>query len=101
MTATVDNALKFRFDQNQNVTVIGQLDQGPDLVLASIPSITDVSQLEGKPIMVDSPTSGYAFLLQFVLSKFGLTLNQDYFFMVSSNPCGRDTLVGLLRLTPS
>ncbi|RFU75017.1 hypothetical protein TARUN_7222 [Trichoderma arundinaceum] len=82
LTATVDNALNFRFNQNQNVTVLGQLDQGPDLVLASIPSITSIDQLKGKPIIVDSPLSGYAYLLQDVLASQGLTLaNNDYYFM--------------------
>ncbi|PNP46396.1 hypothetical protein TGAMA5MH_02432 [Trichoderma gamsii] len=82
LTATVDNALNYRFNQNQNVTVIGQLDQGPDLVLASVPSITSVEQLKGKPIIVDSPVSGYAYLLQDVLSAYGLSLaNGDYYFM--------------------
>ncbi|KAM0450621.1 hypothetical protein ACHAO4_006607 [Trichoderma viride] len=82
LTATVDNALNYRFNQNQNVTVIGQLDQGPDLVLASIPSITSIEQLKGKPIIVDSPVSGYAYLLQDVLLAYGLSLaNGDYYFM--------------------
>lgn len=81
LTATVDNALNYRFNQNQNVTVLGQLDQGPDLVIASVPSITNLSQLRGKSIIVDSPLSGYSFLLQYVLSKAGLTLaNGDYTF---------------------
>jgi ABC-type nitrate/sulfonate/bicarbonate transport system substrate-binding protein len=83
LTATFDNALNYRFNQNKTVTVLGQLDQGPDLVLASIPSITQVSQLKGKPIIVDSPTSGYAYLLQDVLLQYGLSLaNGDYYFMV-------------------
>lgn len=85
LTATVDNALNYRFNQNQNVTVLGQLDQGPDLVIASIPSITNLSQLKGKDIIVDSPSSGYSFLIQYVLAKAGLTLaNGDYSFTVSS-----------------
>ncbi|KAL6882215.1 hypothetical protein HDV57DRAFT_52445 [Trichoderma longibrachiatum] len=82
LTATVDNALNYRFNQNQKVTVLGQLDQGPDLVLASIPSITSIDQLRGKPIIVDSPLSGYAYLLQDVLAAHALTLaNNDYYFM--------------------
>lgn len=84
LTATVDNALNYRFNQNQNVTVLGQLDQGPDLVIASVPSITNLSQLKGKDIIVDSPSSGYSFLIQYVLAKAGLTLaNGDYSFTVS------------------
>jgi ABC-type nitrate/sulfonate/bicarbonate transport system substrate-binding protein len=83
LTATVDNALNYRFNQNQNVTVLGQLDQGPDLVLASIPSIKSISELKGKPIIVDSPVSGYAYLLQKLLSTSGLELAKgDYYFMV-------------------
>ncbi len=87
VTATVDNALNLFFNQNQAVRVIGQLDQGPDLVLASIPSITSISQLKGKPIIVDSPQSGYAYLLQDVLAANGLQLSRgDYYFMVSTTP---------------
>lgn len=83
LTATVDNALNYRFNQKQNVTVLGQLDQGPDLVLASIPSIKSVADLKGKPIIVDSPVSGYAYLLQKVLAASGLELARgDYYFMV-------------------
>ncbi|POS81603.1 hypothetical protein DHEL01_v200041 [Diaporthe helianthi] len=81
LTATVDNALNYRFNQNQKVTVLGQLDQGPDLVIASVPSITCLTQLRGKSIIVDSPLSGYSFLLQYVLAKAGLTLAKgDYTF---------------------
>lgn len=87
LTATIDNALNYRFNQAQNVTVLGQLDQGPDLVIASVPNITDISQLKGKPIMVDSPVSGYAYLLQNSLAADGLFLNaSDYYFMVRSTP---------------
>ncbi|KAB5513512.1 hypothetical protein GE09DRAFT_980680 [Coniochaeta sp. 2T2.1] len=75
LTATVDNALNYRFNQNQDVTVLGQLDQGPDLVLVSVPSIVSIAQLEGKPIIVDSPVSGYAYLLRKMLS------GVDYSFM--------------------
>lgn len=99
LTATVDNALNYRFNQNQNVTILGQLDQGPDLVIASVPSITDMSQLKGKPIIVDSPLSGYSYLLQYVLSKAGLTLaNGDFSFMVSRN---KSTAVNKGRLLTS
>jgi ABC-type nitrate/sulfonate/bicarbonate transport system substrate-binding protein len=102
LTATVDNALNFRFNQNKTVTVLGQLDQGPDLVLASIPSITSVSQLKGKPIIVDSPTSGYAYLLQATLLQYGLSLkNGDYYFMVCVSRCCMtpDLLTWVFRLS--
>lgn len=83
LTATFDNALNYRLNLNESVTVLGQLDQGPDLVIASVPSITNASQLQGKPLMVDSATSGYSYLLQYVLSTFGLTLaDGDFDFQV-------------------
>ena len=86
VTATIDNPVNLRFNSKQAFTVLGQLDQGPDLVLASIPGITSVAQLKGKPIIVDSPLSGYAYLLRKVLASYGLLLeNGDYYFMVSED----------------
>lgn len=83
MTGTIDNAVNLRFNQQQPLTVTGQLDQGPELTIASIPSITSLTQLKGKPIMVDSAVSGYAFILRKVLALHGLLLeNGDYTFQV-------------------
>lgn len=82
---TIDNVVNLRLNSGKKLTVLGQLDQGPDLVLASVPSITSVEELKGKPLIVDSPVSGYAYLLQKVLSEYGLYLsNGDYFFQVCS-----------------
>ena len=85
LTGTIDNAVNLRLNSNENVTVIGQLDQGPDLVLASSPNITSVAQLKGKSLIVDSPVSGYSYLLRKILSTHGLLLNTDYFFQVRSS----------------
>jgi TRAP-type uncharacterized transport system substrate-binding protein len=63
--------------------VIGQLDHGPDLALVSIPSIATITELQGKSLIVDSPSSGYAFLLRKILSANGLYEGADYFFQVS------------------
>ncbi|KAL8693515.1 MAG: hypothetical protein Q9218_001672 [Villophora microphyllina] len=41
VTATIDNAVNYRFNL-QNVSVLGQLDQGPDPVVASVPAITSI-----------------------------------------------------------
>jgi ABC-type nitrate/sulfonate/bicarbonate transport system substrate-binding protein len=84
LTGTIDNSVNLRLNSNESVTVIGQLDQGPDLVLASRPDITSVEQLVGKPLIVDSPVSGYAYLLRKLLSASSLTEGTDYFFQVSS-----------------
>ncbi|RDW63713.1 hypothetical protein BP6252_11258 [Coleophoma cylindrospora] len=81
LTGTLDNCVNLRFNSNKTVTVVGQLDQGTDLVLAATPNITSISQLRGKPLIVDSPVSGYAYLLRQVLSSYGLLLeNNDYYF---------------------
>ncbi|KAH8901436.1 hypothetical protein GQ53DRAFT_775990 [Thozetella sp. PMI_491] len=90
LSATVDNALNYRFNLNKTVTVLGQLDQGPDLVVASTASITSFDQLKGKPIIVDSPLSGYAYLLQEVLAAHGLYLAKgDYYFMTVGGTAAR------------
>ena len=82
LTGTIDNAVNLRLNSHKNVTVIGQLDQGPDLVLASRPNITHIKQLIGKPLIVDSPVSGYAYLLRKLLSAHNLSEGTDYFFQV-------------------
>ncbi|KAH7036011.1 uncharacterized protein B0I36DRAFT_286611 [Microdochium trichocladiopsis] len=89
LTATVDNALNYRFNQAQPITVLGQLDQGPGLVLAAVQSITSAKQLKGKPIIVDSPVSGYAYLLRKILSSHGLELGADYYFMTVGGTAAR------------
>ncbi len=87
MTGTIDNAVNLRFNQQQPLTVTGQLDGGPELTIASIPSITSITQLKGKALMVDSPVSGYAYILRKVLALYGLYLeNGDYTFQVCLDP---------------
>ena len=87
VTGTIDNAVNLRFNSQKPVTVLGQLDGGPDLVIASVPSITKVQDLKGKTIIVDSPVSGFAYILRRVLSLYGLRLeNGDYSFQVYPNP---------------
>ncbi|KAI0154626.1 periplasmic binding protein-like II [Xylariaceae sp. FL1272] len=99
LTGTIDNAVNLRFNSNQSFTVLGQLDMGPDIVLASIPSMTTVEQLRGKSNIVDSPASGYAYLLRKILSSFGLLLgNGDYSFTAvgSTNIRSADLIAGSL-----
>lgn len=83
LTGTVDNVVNLRLNSNSSVTALGQLDGGPDLVLASVENITTVQQLRGESIIVDSPTSGYSFLLRKLLLLNGLLIqNNDYSFQV-------------------
>ena len=86
ISGTIDNAVNNALNLNQSLTVLGQLDSGQDLVIASIPNITGIQQLRGKTIIVDSPVSGFAYVLQKALSLFGLRLsNNDYAFQVLSS----------------
>ncbi|KAH8819001.1 hypothetical protein F5884DRAFT_688047 [Xylogone sp. PMI_703] len=98
LTGTIDNSVNLRLNSNEKVTVLGQLDQGPELALASIPSITSINQLKGKPLIVDSPVSGYAYLLRKVLETNGLTEGDDYFFQTvgGTNLRYADLVVGQL-----
>ena len=82
ITATSDNTVNFHFDSQKALCALGQLDQGPDLVIASVPSITSIQDRKGKTLMMDNGTSGYAYLLRKVLSLYGLTLGTDYTLQV-------------------
>ncbi|KAF2219560.1 hypothetical protein BDZ85DRAFT_43639 [Elsinoe ampelina] len=83
LTGTIDNVANLRFNQGRPLTVLGQLDAGPDITIASVANITSILDLRGKSLMVDSATSGYAFLLRKILSLYGLRLeNNDYSFVV-------------------
>ena len=89
ISAAIDNAVNFRFNLQKPLTVLGQQDLGTDIILASVPSVSTVAELRGKPIMVDSPTSGFAYLLRKILSLYGLQLGTDYSFQVC---CGEATI---------
>lgn len=43
LIAFFDNALNNRLNLNENVTVLDRLNQGPDLIIASVPSINNAS----------------------------------------------------------
>ena len=81
LTGTIDNAVNLRFNQNEKITVAGQVDSGPDIVIAAVPSINTVSDLRGSNIIVDSATSGFAYILRKVLSLYGLQPGTDYTFL--------------------
>jgi len=82
LTGTVDNAVNLRFNSNESLSVVGQLDLGPDLVIAAVPGISSVQDLKGKALMVDAAVSGYAFVLRKLLALRGLQLGTDYSFQV-------------------
>jgi len=74
MTGAIDNAVNMCFNQQHPLAETGQVDGGPELTIASIPSITSITQLKGKALMVDSPVSGYEYILRKVLALYGLLL---------------------------
>ena len=78
--AMIDNSANFRFNSQKPITVLGQLDSSPDLVIASVPSITSIQDLKGKTFTVDNATSGYAYILRKILGLYGLQLATDYTF---------------------
>lgn len=82
LTGTIDNAVNLVFNSKANLTVLGQLDQGSDIVLAATSAIGTVQDLRGKPIMVDAALSGYSFVLRRLLSFHGLQYGTDYSFQV-------------------
>ena len=57
---TADNPVNLRFNSNESLSIIGQLDLGPDIVVAGATGISSIADLRGKALMVDSPVSGYA-----------------------------------------
>ncbi|KAH8800450.1 hypothetical protein F5884DRAFT_863167 [Xylogone sp. PMI_703] len=85
LTGTIDNSVNLRLNSNENVTVLGQLDQGPDLVLTSVPNITSINQLRGKLLIVNSLVNGYTYLLRKVLNAYKFTEGVDYFFQTISS----------------
>jgi len=82
-TGAIDNAVNLRFNQGRNITVLGQLDAAADQALVSVPSVKSVTDLRGKSLLVDSPVSGFAYVLRKILSLYGLELGTDYTFVVS------------------
>ncbi len=52
--------------------------QGVRQRLVVLPTITDYSDLKGKVLAVDAPTTGFAIIMIAILKKQGLELNRDY-----------------------
>ena len=100
VTGTIDNAVNFRFNSNASLTVTGQLDQGPELTIAAIPNITDITELRGLSLIVDSPVSGFSYIIRKVLSLYGLYLEDgDYSFQVCDGIQRVRCAVNLLMLS--
>ncbi|KAF4547891.1 Hypothetical protein D9617_34g040710 [Elsinoe fawcettii] len=77
----IDNILNRRFNLNLNLSAVAQIDAGPDYAIYGVPGINTVQDLKGKSLLVDSPVSGFAYLVRKILSLYGLDLDRgDYNF---------------------
>jgi ABC-type nitrate/sulfonate/bicarbonate transport system substrate-binding protein len=63
--------------------------QGVKQRLVAHPSIKDYSDLKGKVLAVDAPTTGFAIIMIAILRKNGLELNRDYTFKAFGNTTKR------------
>ena len=67
-----DNVMKFRASGHPDLAIFLVLDTGIAQKLIVSPDITDWADLRGRPVGVDAPDSGYAFLLYELLRMNGL-----------------------------
>jgi ABC-type nitrate/sulfonate/bicarbonate transport system substrate-binding protein len=63
--------------------------QGLKQKLVVLPSVNDFSDLKGKVLAVDAPTTGYAIVMICILKQHGLELNRDYTFKAFGNSMKR------------
>lgn len=88
VNAAADNAINRRFNQGLPFQMLGQQDNGGQLWLMSVPNITSIKQLRGKPILVDALDSGYVYVLRDLLELYGLQPG-GYSLVVSLFICHR------------
>jgi ABC-type nitrate/sulfonate/bicarbonate transport system substrate-binding protein len=67
-----DNVMKFRAFGHPNLAIFFVLDTGIAQKLVVAPDITDWADLRGRPVGVDAPDSGYAFVVYELLRLHGL-----------------------------
>jgi len=63
--------------------------QGLKQKLVVLPSVNEFSDLKGKVLAVDAPTTGYAIVMISILKQHGLELNRDYTFKAFGNSMKR------------
>ena len=67
-----DNVMRFRASGHPNLAIVLVLDTGIAQKLVVSPDITDWADLRGRPVGVDAPDSGYAFVVYELLRLHGL-----------------------------
>lgn len=96
MTAP-DNVLEYRLnDDNElggtfDVQAIAASNRGNNLSLMVQPEIETYEDLRGKTLAVDSPNSGFAYVLYQMMSNNGLELNEDYQIAEAGGSVDRET----------
>ena len=84
INSSPDNVAAYRLDASNpigstlNVQAFFADNSGLNLTLVAQPGITSAAGLRGKTVGVDSPTSGFAFVLYKILEQHGLQQNADY-----------------------
>ena len=74
--------------QNDFIIFLGG-SRGVRQKLVVVSSVNDFSDLKGKLLAVDAPTTGYAIVMIYILKKHGLELNRDYTFKSFGNSVKR------------
>jgi ABC-type nitrate/sulfonate/bicarbonate transport system substrate-binding protein len=68
--------------------------QGLKQKLVVLSSVNDFSDLKGKVLAVDAPTTGFAIVMIYILKKHGLELNRDYSLKSFGNSTMRAEALG-------
>jgi len=68
--------------------------QGLKQKLVVLPSVNDYSDLKGKILAVDAPTTGFAIVMIYILKKNGLEMNRDYTLQSFGNSTMRAEALG-------
>ncbi|MCZ6622684.1 MAG: ABC transporter substrate-binding protein [Deltaproteobacteria bacterium] len=68
--------------------------QGLKQKLVVLSGVSDFSDLKGKVLAVDAPTTGFAIVMIYILKKHGLELNRDYTFKSFGNSTMRAEALG-------
>ena len=107
ISTQIDNVFNYRFNTSNPLggtfqpTAIMGTDWGNGASLLARPEYTTVESLRGKTVAVDSPNSGFAFVLYGIMRAHGLEKGVDYNVVVTGGTPGRfaDLLAGKFDAT--
>jgi ABC-type nitrate/sulfonate/bicarbonate transport system substrate-binding protein len=107
ISTQIDNVFNYRFNGSNPLggtfepTAIMGTDWGNGAALVARPENSTVESLRGKTVAVDSPNSGFAFVLYGIMRAHGLEKGRDYNVIVTGGTPGRyaDLLAGKFDAT--